>query len=481
MFGASMMNTAAGLASLIAGFGSSIIVARVLGVNGSGIVAYALWIMTAATLVSDLGLPQALLRFAAKGSDSERIALLRALTRRFALSTGLLATVMAGFAMWRYSTGSPATAWVWMATAGLFLCYAYSTLSLGVAQGLGHFRQTSVNTVAGCLIQPVSVAVGAVFLGPAGAILGQMVRHLPQALGLRRYFAFEAAPADYSGPSAVNPDARNNWMSGGLAALLSSRVELAVIGAYLGVTEIGQYAAGATMASMIVQLTFSLAAVLVPLFSSYQDREDSAGLICAYQRSLLGLSLLLAPICFGGAAIAPVLVPAMFGEAFRPAGEIGAVLVAFAFAQVLTTVPYRLMLARERTGVVLHLSVWEGVASMAALLVVTPLWGAMGAAFVKGVTSTVTAIIYLAYCRVALDTPVRIWPLLKIVLSAALCASAAWALLMWKNDLIGLTLSIPVGATTYIVALICLSAIPEEDRRLAKGWAAERLTFRKGQ
>ncbi|WP_148663762.1 oligosaccharide flippase family protein, partial [Agrobacterium pusense] len=237
MFGASMMNTAAGLASLIAGFGSSIIVARVLGVNGSGIVAYALWIMTAATLVSDLGLPQALLRFAAKGSDSERIALLRALTRRFALSTGLLATVMAGFAMWRYSTGSPATAWVWMATAGLFLCYAYSTLSLGVAQGLGHFRQTSVNTVAGCLIQPVSVAVGAVFLGPAGAILGQMVRHLPQALGLRRYFAFEAAPADYSVPSAVNTYARNNWMSGGLAALLSSRVELAVIGAYLGVTE----------------------------------------------------------------------------------------------------------------------------------------------------------------------------------------------------------------------------------------------------
>ena len=51
MFGASMMNTAAGLASLIAGFGSSIIVAGVLGVDGSGIVAYALWIMTAATLV----------------------------------------------------------------------------------------------------------------------------------------------------------------------------------------------------------------------------------------------------------------------------------------------------------------------------------------------------------------------------------------------------------------------------------------------
>jgi len=476
-----MMNTAAGLASLIAGFGSSIIVARVLGVDGSGVVAYALWIMTAATLVSDLGLPQALLRFAATGSESERIALLRTLTRRFALSTGLLATLMAGFALWRHSTGGPPAAWIWMATAGLFLCYAYSTLSLGVAQGLGHFRQTSAQTVAGCLIQPVAVAAGAVFLGPAGAILGQMARYLPQALTLRRYLLSGTAPKDYSIPPAINTYARNNWVSGGLTALLSSRVELAIIGAYLGITEIGQYAAGATMAGMIVQLTFSLAAVLVPLFSSYQDRGDSAGLVNSYQRSLFGLSLLLAPICFGGATIAPVLVPFMFGEAFRPAGDLGAVLVAFAFAQVLTTVPYRLMLARERTGVVLHLSVWEGVGSMVALLVAVPLWGAMGAAVVKGVTATVTAIVYLSYCRVALDTPVRVWPLLKVVLSAALCAGAAWAVLMWKDDLIGLAVSIPVGAAAYIVALAGLSAVPEEEWKLARGWAAEHFSRRNGR
>lgn len=474
MFGASMMNTAAGLASLIAGFGSSIIVARMLGVEGSGIVAYALWIMTAATLASDLGLPQALLRFAAKGDASERVALARALTRRFAISTGVLAAAMAGFALWRYWSGSPPAAWIWMATAGLFLCYAYSTLSLGVAQGLGQFRQTSVNTLAGCLIQPVAVAAGAVLLGPAGAILGQMARHLPQALRLRGYLVSDAAATAYAVPPAVNRYARDNWVSGGLTAILSSRVELAIIGAYLGVTEIGQYATGATMAGMIVQLTFSLAAVLVPLFSSYQDRGDLAGLVRSYQRSLFGLALLLAPLCFGGAAIAPVLVPTMFGEAFRPAGEIAVLLVAFAFAQVLTTVPYRLMLAKERTRAVLHLSIWEGVVSMAALLVAVPLWGVMGAAVVKSVTAAVTALVYLGYCRFVLAVPMRPGPVLKVMVSAALCAGAAATVIAWKPDLLGLTLSIPAGAATYGLALLVLSAIPADEIDLAKAWLKAR-------
>ena len=48
------------------------------GVEGAGAVAYALWIMTAATLASDLGIPQALLRFAAQ-EEGERAGVARAL------------------------------------------------------------------------------------------------------------------------------------------------------------------------------------------------------------------------------------------------------------------------------------------------------------------------------------------------------------------------------------------------------------------
>jgi O-antigen/teichoic acid export membrane protein len=71
MLGSSLLNAAAGLLSLVAGFGSSVIVARLLGVEGAGIVAYALWIMTVATLLSDFGMPQAVLRFIGKDDVAE--------------------------------------------------------------------------------------------------------------------------------------------------------------------------------------------------------------------------------------------------------------------------------------------------------------------------------------------------------------------------------------------------------------------------
>ena len=77
MLGSSLVNTVAGLLSLLAGLASSIVVARLLGVEGAGAVAYALWIMTAATLASDLGIPQALLRFAAQ-EEGERAGVARA-------------------------------------------------------------------------------------------------------------------------------------------------------------------------------------------------------------------------------------------------------------------------------------------------------------------------------------------------------------------------------------------------------------------
>ena len=474
MLGSSMINAAASLLSLLAGFGSSIIVARLLGVEGAGTVAYALWIMTAGTLLADLGLPQALLRFVGRDGDDGRN-LVRVLGRRFSLASAALAAALLGFALFCYARGSIVQAWVWTATTVLYLGYAYSTLALGVEQGLGRFRQASVKTAMGCLVQPFSVALGALLFGPAGAIFGHAFRHLPQLLALRRYVGGGDHERRRPVPAVVRAYARNNWVSGGLTVLLASRIEFAIIGFYFSLSQVGQYATGATMAGMIVQLTFALVAVLVPLFASYHDRGDRPGLIRSYQRSLMGLSLLLAPICLGGGAIAPVLVPALFGEAFRPAGDLAMVLVPFTFAQVLTTVSYRMMLAHERSKAVLYFSLCEGVLCMIALMIAVPLFGPFGAAWVKGLTATVSAVAHLAYCWKSLDVPFRPLPLLKTVAAAILCAAAAATVLIWKPDITGLALAIPAAAVVYILAIVILAAVPEDERHLISDWCDKRL------
>lgn len=139
--GASLINTAAGLLSLAAGFGATVIVARVLGVEGTGIVAFALYIMVLATAVSDGGMPQTVLRFAAGNTDFDDShgRLFSALTKRFVATTGLAAAGILGYALWLYGQGENSAALVWAVTAVLFLSYAYSTLYQGAAHGLGQF------------------------------------------------------------------------------------------------------------------------------------------------------------------------------------------------------------------------------------------------------------------------------------------------------------------------------------------------------
>ncbi|MDE1997205.1 MAG: oligosaccharide flippase family protein, partial [Rhizobiaceae bacterium] len=441
MLGSSIINAVASLLSLLAGFGSSVVVARLLGADGTGAVAYALWIMTSATLLADMGIPQALLRFVGRDGQ-DRASLIMALTRRFSVSTALLALVIIVVAAYFYATGAAGIAMTWIATAGLYIAYAYSTLALGIEQGLGNFRKASARTAIGCLIQPFSVALGAFFFGPAGAIAGHVLRHLPQALALRLYFGRREETNPQPIPDIVKTYSRNNWLAGGLSSLLASRIEFSIIGFYFSVNLVGQYATGATMAGMIIQLSFALVTVLVPLFASHRDRGDSMGLNRSYRLSMWGMTFLMAPICFGGGAVAPVLVPMLFGQGFQPAGELAAVLLPFTVAQVLTTVSYRMMLAHECSKAVLQFSLWEGFLGIIALMIAIPLFGATGAVWTKGLIAAASALLHIGYCWKKLDVPLHPLPIMKIFVSAALCAGAAALVLEWNSGILGLALAI---------------------------------------
>lgn len=476
MLGSSLLNAAAGLLSLVAGFGSSVIVARLLGVEGAGIVAYALWIMTVATLLSDFGMPQAVLRFIgqADGAAGARPGLVRTLTRRFVLTTSTLAAFILGYAAWLELSGAGHASLIWIATAALFLSYAYSTMSLGAAQGLARFRESSLNTAIGCLLQPLLVALGALLLGPAGAIFGHAFRHLPQALCLRRYLS----PASEGIEPVTAPMvayARNSWISGGLTALLGSRVELAIIGLFFNLTAVGHYAIASTMAGMVIQLSYFLVAPLVPLFSHHHDRGDRPALTTAYRRSLLGLALVLAPVCFGGAAISPVLIPVLFGADFTDSVGIAVILLAFIFASAMITVPYRMMLAHERSGTVLRFALWEGVVCIALLFAAVPTFGTVGAAWVKGLTGCVSCLVYFWYCHRRLGVSCDAVALLKVLVAAGACAAAARACIWWMPGLPGMVVGIVAGAIAYALGLALLRAVPAEERRMVAELASARL------
>ncbi|MEL7524643.1 MAG: lipopolysaccharide biosynthesis protein [Pseudomonadota bacterium] len=460
----SVINTSAGMLSMLMGFVCSIIVARTLGVEGTGIVAYALWFMSVATVVSDFGMPQATLRFIARDTNAKggESTLFRSLLRRFVLTTGLMAGGIVLYALWQQSQGNVLGSTAWIATTVLFLSYAYATMAIGAAQGLGQFDRAASMTLIGCIVQPVLVFAGAFVLGPVGAILGHASRHLPQALDIRRYFG-DHPPPDHKLPKDVAVYARNNWFSGSIFALFGSRIELAVIGFFFTFTQVGYYSIGLTMSGMVAQFAIFSLAFVIPQFGVLHDQKDDRAIRAAFEGTIRWLGIVIAPIAIGGASIAPELIPLVFGEDFRPAVWPAVILLGFSIAQALSGVISRAILAKDRSADELRMTLaWCAITS-AALLLIVPAFGPVGAAVARAAASVLLLVILGVYCRRVLDLQIPVFALAKCIFAALLCAGAATLVLSRFDGIAGLLMAVSAAALVYFGALVVLRTVPKSE------------------
>ncbi|WP_306144376.1 lipopolysaccharide biosynthesis protein [Roseibium sp. MMSF_3412] len=460
----SVINTSAGMLSMLMGFVCSIIVARTLGVEGTGVVAYALWFMSVATVVSDFGMPQAALRFIARDTNEEsgRSPLFRNLLKRFVLTTGFMACGIAVYALWQQGQGNIDGAIAWAATIVLFLSYAYASMAINAAQGLGQFDRTASMTLVGCIVQPVFVFAGAFIFGPAGAILGHATRHLPQAFDLGRYFGRSTAP-DRKLPKDVALYARNNWFSGSIFALFGARIELAVIGFFFTFTQVGYYSIGLTMSGMVVQFAVFSLAFVIPQFGVLHDQKDERAIATAFEGTIRWLAIVIAPVAIGGASIAPVLIPLVFGEDFQPAVWPAVILLGFSIAQAMSAVISRAILARDRSADELRMTIaWCAITTVALLLIV-PAFGQMGAAVARAAASLLLLLILGIYCRRVLKLRLPLVALLKCICAALLCAGTATLVLSRLDGIAGLLLAVCAAALVYLAALLVFRTVPRSE------------------
>lgn len=433
------------------------------GAEGTGHVAFALWLIFSAGVIADRGTPAMLVRYIAKTHAPDREdPLTRALYPRFLWpAMGLLVCFLTyAILAWRVAqNGEPI---LWAFTGVTFLVYAHGAASIAAAQGLGRFTDAARRTVLGSLLQVPAIVIGAYFLGPAGAMLGHLVRHLPQGLGWRKYWSpGEVAPGTIT--SQMQRYGRNAWISGTINILVRTRVEFVFIGWFFSITEVGYFAAGMTFVSMIQQLTVFMLAALVPKFSQLQDRGDSSQFAVTYQRVLRWMCILLLPISFGGAAIMSDLVPLLFGSDFTPAIRTSAVLSLFMFAQSLSLIPFAALLAREKDQYHSMASALIGVFLIVLNLAVTPFFGGEGAAWVRGLVNFAALGLLFWFLDQRLELSPGLGRLMRVALAAGLCAAAAYGSLMVLQGAFGLIAAVTSGALVYLFSLRIFRAIPAED------------------
>jgi O-antigen/teichoic acid export membrane protein len=466
---ASLISTMAGVGSLVFGFASSVVTARLLGAHGTGLVAFAIWFGTVASTVAGLGIQNILLRYMGAPTDGEQAnsGLARALLRPFTIATMAATTGMLIWAAYQWQLGDQEMTAVWIATAVFNVIFAYASMSLSAARGVKDFAGSARQVFYGCLMQVPFVVLGAYFFGAAGALIGQMVRHLPTALSLKKYVSGPPQPIGMVTPAMKN-FGRNTWFSSMVGLFVWTRIEFVFLGLNHQPADIGYFAVGMTLAGLVVQLPEQMSAALMPYFGRHHDNDDLSQLQKSYGRVFRWVGLFIFPICFGGAAIMPEFLPLLFGQEFLPAVPSATILIGTACITAMTIFPSAMIAARERSDFFLWASPAMAVIMIVLLALVVPSGGAVGASVVRGFVHTLWLVLLCFYCWSRLSMAPPIWDLVKIGASASVCAGVAYAILEMRGDLVGLVLAPVAGGVVYLVCLRLVSAIPADDVEVLK-------------
>ena len=469
----SVLNAAAGMALLVTGFISSVIVARLLGPEANGTIAFSLWLVTTGSLIAEMGSGVSLLRIlpqlAARGYDP-------AARRRFAaylawpvvVSTLLLTAAYTAYThFFGDKQGFDATPEIVVLTGLLFVIQSIGSFSKNYLigeQSLGAFFRLSTTSA---VLQLVTVAVGAWYWGVVGALAGYAAGQI--TLFLSTVSILRSRP-DSCGLS-MREVASSSFVviiEFVVTAIFLTRPEIVFLQHFRNAETVGYYAVAMSLANIALQLPIQLTGSLMPYYAEHIEKGGNlpASIFEAVMRNFAYLTL---PMSFGLAAVAEPLVTSIYGPAFKDAGIIVAILSAGAPANVFLQLCTQYIFAVDKPGIRLNTAIMGAIAMVIGLLAVVPFYGGEGAAVIRNLVLVGMCIFIMRFVK--LDNPSGTigYSLLRITVASLATGFAAYALTVFVPGLPGVVLGIGAGMAVYVPALRLAGAIDPADRAFLAG------------
>lgn len=466
----SAFGTIAAVSNTAGNFLSGLIVARVLGVEGVGTYSFAVWIVAVATTITGAGLPFTMTRYLPEFAvvDGEQ--------KARGLAAFLLRPVFA-FNMLPIAIAIACILWFSRGDAGEgILRDPLLCLLIGLscaAQGLGDFakaylrgmhamdRVARISSIA-MFVQLVLIILGSLQFGVQGAMFGYLIGAALPIIPIRDFWR-DKPDSTPETTRRLFKYAKYRWASEIGASFVFSRIEIFFLHAFWGAQSVGYLAASLTLANLAIQGPLMLTWGLLPHFSEQFGQKDMDGLRKAYASGTRIMGFLILPACFGLAAIVPVLLPLLFGQAFSDAVPSAVVLVAAASVSATATVGANLIWAMERSDVDFYLGIVGAVLSVGGGLLLIAPFGLMGAAYSRAITQCVVIGLgtWFLWRRLGFDVPFN--ALARLLLAALLCAGAARLCLIVMPTPLGVVVAIAVGAVTYLAAVRVVGGLEADD------------------
>ncbi len=478
----SALNAAAGMTMLITGFISSIIIARLLGPEANGAIAFAVWLATTGGLVAELGTGVSLLRLLPQlrmsGYNDQDRRRFGAWLARPVAGTTIIFAILYGLFVWgaddaHWLDSAPELAAI---TAALFIVQSIGSFSKNFLIGeqkLGRFFGISS---ASAVLQLAVVATGAIFYGVTGALFGYLVGQLILFAHTLMLLARR--------PDNCGIDLRSLINSSSLivvefviTAIFLTRPEILFLQQLTDVETVGYYAIAISLANMALQLPIQLTGSLVTYFSSQLSANDGKLPDEAFQTVVRSFAFLTMPMSFGLAAVAPPLVTAVYGEAFERSGIIVSILALGAPATVLLQLCTTYVFTIDRPIVRLKTVIAGALLMSAGCLSVIPYFGGEGAAIARDIAYVLMCVYMIREMKLGHISRRLFLPILRISAAAVATGLAAFAVTEILPGIAGIPLAILAGILAYIPALRLAGATTAHDGELLETYI-ERLPVR---
>lgn len=474
-----ILGFASGAAVALAGFVGNAIIARILGPDNLGIFAYVVWCVTVASVVAALGIDVVQQRFIpnlrAEGKNDEANGLIGATTR-----TSMLAIVVGGVALFGYlywpgkgvTEGLSETTRIMVVAVALvwFVCWRLGDFYLFNLRGEQEFGQLARLSAQSALIKVATMGLGAWLFGIPGALAGYIAGSI---LPASRVFQL------LRNKPSVGPELKRevirfalaSWGVGVIGSLVFGRTQVIFLEHYTGLGAVGLFAAAVTIAEMAVQLPPLLLSALLPRFSEQHGLGAQEHMRSLYRTMTALMALVIVPLCLGLAAIAPVLIPLIFGADFADAVPASSVLLVAAAISSLGVTTLYFLQSVGKTGLLLITNGIGLIGTIVLGFLLIPSEGLMGAAWSRGVVQVAVVLIETWYVtrRLGVSPPYRV--LGAITLAALAQAAVAYLIITELGGTIAVVLAIPAAVVTYLVALRVFSVV-----RLIDPGIADRLS-----
>lgn len=243
-------------------------------------------------------------------------------------------------------------------------------------------------------------------------------------------------------------------------ATLETQTDTILLSGFHDEKEVGWYGAATTIAYSLIMFSQAYRFAIYPLMSRYAlQHPEKLGRL--YSHSMRYLGMIVLPMIAGIALLSSQIVPLVFGSQFQPTVTVLQILVFTLFFVFLNEPNIRIMLVHDRQNQIsLFLLASAGVNIILNLLL-TPSWGAVGAATARVCSAMVLFSLNFVY---TLRFFARV-NLLKL-LNKPMLATLVMVLVILPIRTWPLAISIGAGILAYGIALIVVGSISPTEINL---------------